>query len=69
LCGAGAELDFLVMLALRRMVSYDEIASLWKDTIPTENAIRSYIKHLRKKLPPGILKNRNGVGYYIESAG
>ena len=60
------ELDFLTILASHRMVSYDEIASLWEDTIPTENAIRSYIKHLRKKLPPGILKNRNGIGYYIE---
>ncbi len=60
------ELDFLLMLAHKKMISYDEIADLWEDTIPTENAIRSYIKHLRKKLPPGILKNRNGVGYYME---
>jgi len=60
------ELDFLTILASQRMVSYDEIASLWRDTVPTENAIRSYIKHLRKKLPAGILKNRNGIGYYIE---
>jgi len=60
------ELDFLMMIACKNMVSYDEIAELWTDTIPTENAIRSYIKHLRKKLPPGILKNRNGIGYYIE---
>ena len=60
------ELDFLLMMAHKKMISYDEIADLWKDTIPTENAIRSYIKHLRKKLPPGILKNRNGIGYYIE---
>jgi len=60
------ELDFLVMMAYKNMVSYDEIAGLWTDAIPTENAIRSYIKHLRKKLPAGILKNRNGIGYYIE---
>ena len=60
------ELDFLLMMAQKKMISYDEIANLWEDTIPTENAIRSYIKHLRKKLPPGILKNRNGIGYYIE---
>ena len=61
------ELDFLVMMAHKKMISYDEIASLWEDAIPTENAIRSYIKHLRKKLPSGVLKNRSGVGYYIES--
>jgi len=61
------ELDFLTIIASQRMVSYDEIASLWEDTVPTENAIRSYIKHLRKKLPAGLLKNRNGIGYYIEN--
>ncbi|HIP62245.1 MAG TPA: response regulator transcription factor, partial [Sulfurovum sp.] len=57
---SAKELDFLDLLAHKRMVSYDEIATLWEDTIPTENAIRSYIKHLRKKLPAGLLKNRNG---------
>lgn len=61
------ELDFLMMMAHKKMISYDEIATLWEDAIPTENAIRSYIKHLRKKLPVGILKNRNGIGYYISS--
>lgn len=61
------ELDFLMMMAHKKMISYDEIATLWEDAIPTENAIRSYIKHLRKKLPVGILKNRNGIGYYIGS--
>ncbi len=62
------ELDFLVMMAHKKMISYDEIADLWEDTIPTENAIRSYIKHLRKKLPAGVLKNRNAIGYYIEGS-
>jgi len=62
------ELDFLLLIAGKKMISYEEIADLWEDTLPTENAIRSYIKHLRKKLPPGILKNRSGVGYYIESS-
>ncbi len=61
------ELDFLMMMAHKKMISYDEIATLWEDAIPTENAIRSYIKHLRKKLPVGMLKNRNGIGYYISS--
>jgi len=61
------ELDFLLILAQKKMLSYTEIAFLWEDAVPTENAIRSYIKHLRKKLPVGILKNRNGIGYYLES--
>ncbi len=62
------ELDFLLKISEFKMISYDEIASLWRDTIPSENAIRSYIKHLRKKLPPNVLKNRSGVGYYIETS-
>ncbi len=61
------ELDFLMIIAEKKMIAYDEIADLWGETIPTENAIRSCVKHLRKKLPTGILKNRSGVGYYIES--
>jgi len=65
---SSKELDFLDILASKRMISYDDIATLWEDTVPSENAIRSYIKHLRKKLPPGILKNRSGVGYFIESS-
>jgi len=60
------EMEFLSVLADHKMVSYEKIASLWEDTFPSENAIRSYIKHLRKKLPNDFLKNRNGVGYFIE---
>ena len=63
---SSKELNFLDILASKRMISYDDIATLWEDTVPSENAIRSYIKHLRKKLPSGILKNRSGVGYFIE---
>jgi len=61
------ELELLMMFAKKKIVSYDEIASLWRDEVPTENAIRTFIKYLRKKLPPNILKNQSGVGYYIES--
>jgi DNA-binding response OmpR family regulator len=60
-------MDFLSALACHKIVSYEEIALLWADSCPSENAIRSYIKHLRKKLPHDFLKNRNGVGYFIES--
>lgn len=60
------ELDFLVIIAYKKKISYDEISNLWENATPTENAIRSYIKHLRQKLPAGILKNRSGIGYYIE---
>ena len=61
------ELKILSILADNRFISYDEINILWEDEIPTQNAIRSCIKHLRKKLPENLLKNRNGFGYAIES--
>ncbi len=61
------ECRFLAMLYHRRIVDYDNLYALWEDEVPTENAVRSFIKHLRKKLPPGFLKNRSGVGYYVGS--
>lgn len=61
------ELAFLSMLAENRAVSYDELSLLWEDTIPSENAIRSFIKYLRKKLPKQFIKNNNGIGYYLSS--
>jgi len=60
------EMEFLKMLAVNKFVSYDEMDALWEEEVPSRNAIRSYIKHLRKKLPPELLKNRNGLGYSIE---
>ena len=62
------ELDFLTIIDRKHIVSYDEITALWEEDIPTENAIRSFIKHLRKKLPDDFIKNRNAVGYYIEKS-
>jgi len=60
------EAAFLKILCRKKIVSYDEITALWEDDIPSENAIRSFIKHLRKKLPENFLKNRNSIGYYVE---
>jgi len=62
------ELAFLVILVEKKIVSYDEMMYLWEEDIPSENAVRSFIKHLRKKLPPNLLKNRNGIGYYVDMA-
>ncbi len=61
------ELKFLSILKEQKVITYDEILLLWEDDVPTENAIRSFVKYLRKKLPENLLKNRNGIGYYIES--
>jgi len=59
------ELEILKILSHKKFISYDEIDALWEDEVPTANAIRSCIKHLRKKLPEDMLKNRNSFGYII----
>ncbi|NPA29101.1 MAG: response regulator transcription factor [Epsilonproteobacteria bacterium] len=59
------ECRFLAMLYRSRIVDYERLYALWEDEVPSENAVRSFIKHLRKKLPAGFLKNRSGVGYYV----
>jgi len=61
------ELQILTILSQFKIINYDEINALWENEIPTQNAIRSFIKHLRKKLPENLLKNRNGFGYVIEN--
>ncbi len=57
------EASFLKMLARKGIVTYDELSLLWGDNPPTDNAIRSFVRHLRKKLPDGLLVNRSGIGY------
>jgi len=59
------EISFLKMLARKGVVTYDEIVTLWGENPPTENAIRSFVRHLRKKLPKGLLENRSGIGYAL----
>lgn len=58
------ELSILDILSRRKSISYNEIYNLWEDT-PSQNAIRSCFKQLRKKLPANFIKNINGIGYYI----
>ncbi len=62
------ENTFLMMLIVKgRIISYEEIENiLWEDTsIMTQNALRLFIKNLRKKLPKDILKNVQGTGYRL----
>jgi DNA-binding response OmpR family regulator len=61
------ELNFLIILARKKSLSYEEIHALWKDDTPTQNAIRTFIKQLRKKLPEATIKTANDLGYYLES--
>jgi DNA-binding response OmpR family regulator len=60
------ELEFLETLHAKNSVTYDDIDILWRDNPPTPDAIRSFIKALRKKLPKDLLKNRQNIGYFIE---
>jgi len=60
------EIDFLEILHKKKIVTYDELYELWRDEPPSDNAVRSFIKYLRKKLPQDFLKNRSNVGYYID---
>ena len=61
------ELKFLLTLSNHRVITYEQIFDIWDGDEPTDNAIRSCVKYLRKKLPDGFIKNRSGVGYYIET--
>ena len=60
------ELQFLQLLHVNQFVHYEAIDAIWEDTPPSESAVRSFIKALRKKLPLDILKNRQNLGYYVE---
>ncbi len=59
------EISFLKLLGRKGVVTYQEIMTLWGETPPTDNAIRSFVRHLRKKTPPGLLENRSGIGYAL----
>ncbi len=60
------ELEFLEILSLKGTVNYNEIDEIWQDNPPSQDAIRSFIKTLRKKLPVNLLKNKQNLGYFIE---
>lgn len=48
------------------VISYEEIENeLWPNEYMSLNALRLLIKNLRKKLPEGVLKNIQGVGYKL----
>lgn len=54
----------LLILNQERVVTYEELErKIWDDGSMTENAIRSLIRNLRRKLPSEILYNLSGIGY------
>ncbi len=55
------------MLTKKNIITYDEMFDLlWKDSdSKTINAVRLFIKNLKKKIPQNILTNYQGIGYRI----
>ncbi len=59
------ELKMMQLLSDKGAVTYEDLYQLWRE-IPTDNAIRSFVKQLRKKLPDGLIKVRSKIGYVLE---
>lgn len=64
------EIQFFELLLenTQRVVTYDELQEyVWGDSVMTDNALRSVVRSLRKKLPVDIITNLSGVGYKLEN--
>jgi len=62
------EADFLELLCsnMQRIVTYEEIENkIWYDSVMSDDAIRSLVRKLRKKLPDECIENIARVGYKI----
>lgn len=64
------EIQFFELLLenTQRVVTYDELQEyVWGDSVMTDNALRSVVRGIRKKLPVDIITNLSGVGYKLEN--
>lgn len=64
------ELLFLDLLAHHssRVVKYEEIENaIWAYEGMSQDAIRSLVRGLRKKVPDGVIENVSGIGYKIHT--
>jgi DNA-binding response OmpR family regulator len=61
------ELIFVKLLLKNKIVTYEEMMwSIWEGKIDiTQNAIKVFVKNFKKKIPPSVLKNLNGIGYRL----
>lgn len=64
------ELFFLELLIKNcsRAVSYNEINHMIWDGLMSEDALRSVVKELRKKITKQAIKNISGIGYKIQGS-
>jgi DNA-binding response OmpR family regulator len=65
---SSREASFIKLLIENDIVTYFMMYEyLWDyDTEPTQNAVKSFIKKLKKKFPLELVKNKKGVGYYLD---
>lgn len=56
-----------LLITKKRIITYNEIENqIWdNEFVMTQNALRLFIKNLRKKLPPLSIKNFQGNGYKL----
>ena len=60
------EVKFLTLLAQDRLIRYDEIESeLWSEKVMSLDALKSFVRDLRKKLPFEMIENIAQVGYKL----
>jgi len=62
------EILFLELLFknINTVTSFDELQRVvWQDSIMTDNALRSLIRNLRRKLPKDFIVNLSGIGYKV----
>ena len=62
------EILFLELLFknIDSVTSFEELQEVvWQDIVMTDNALRSLIRNLRKKLPKDFIVNLSGVGYKV----
>ncbi|RXK01104.1 DNA-binding response regulator [Arcobacter sp. CECT 8986] len=62
------EILFLELLFknINNITSYEELQNeVWQDVVMTDNALRSLVRNLRKKLPKDFIVNLSGVGYKV----
>lgn len=62
------EADFLLLLYeyKNRVVEYEQIQyAVWKNSVMTDNSLRSLVKSLRRKLPFKCIENLSKVGYKL----
>jgi DNA-binding response OmpR family regulator len=60
------ETNFLALLSQKRVIYYDEIEQkLWSEKVMSINALKSFVRDLRKKLPFEMIENIPQVGYKL----